>query len=74
MSGNTLRHVLAVVTICALASFQAAGAEDAPGGAFRDNPAWTVSDGALTTQGPAWSRQVAHARNALQGQRREIQE
>ncbi|HEX6638958.1 MAG TPA: c-type cytochrome [Steroidobacteraceae bacterium] len=56
MSGFARRHVLAVVTILALASFQATGAEDAPGAAFRDNPAWTVSDGALTTQGPAEGR------------------
>lgn len=56
MSGNILRHALAVVTIFALASFQAQGAEDAPGAAFRDNPAWTVSDGALSTQGPAEGR------------------
>jgi hypothetical protein len=58
MSGNILRRALAVVTICALASFNAkeSGAQDAPGSAFRDNPAWTVSDGALTTSGPAEGR------------------
>jgi mono/diheme cytochrome c family protein len=52
MSRFVRRHLLTVVTICALASFQARSAEDAPGAAFRDNPAWTVSDGALNTQGP----------------------
>jgi mono/diheme cytochrome c family protein len=56
MSGFMRRHALAVLTVVALASFQAQGAEDAPGAAFRDNPAWTVSDGALTTQGPAEGR------------------
>ncbi|HYJ42357.1 MAG TPA: hypothetical protein VEW08_16310, partial [Steroidobacteraceae bacterium] len=44
------RHVLAVLTICALASFPA-GAQ--PSSAFRDNPAWTFADGALTTQSEA---------------------
>jgi mono/diheme cytochrome c family protein len=56
MSRFLCRRFLTAVTICALASFQARGAEDAPGAAFRDNPAWTVSDGALTTQGPAEGR------------------
>src|SRR5690349_6593640 len=60
MSGFIRRHALAVVTICALASFHARAKDiekdDAPGAAFRDNPAWTVSDGALTTQGPAAGR------------------
>lgn len=56
MSGFIRRHALAVVTMFALASFHAQGAEDAPGAAFRDNPAWTVSDGALTTQGPEEGR------------------
>ena len=48
------RHVLAVMTICALASFPAqAQAPSGPGAAFRDNAAWTVTDGALTTQSEA---------------------
>ncbi|MEO8017123.1 MAG: c-type cytochrome [Pseudomonadota bacterium] len=47
-----LRHVLAVLTIIVFTSFTAAEAQTAaaPGAAFRDNPAWTVADGALTTQ------------------------
>jgi len=45
-----LRHVLAVLTIVVLTSFRPAEAQNAPGAAFRDNPAWTVADGALTTQ------------------------
>ena len=62
MSGFMRRHALAVLTALALASFQAIGAEDAPGAAFRDNPAWTVSDGALTTQGPAEGRGLVSRR------------
>jgi mono/diheme cytochrome c family protein len=56
MSRFVRRHFLTAVTICALASFQARSAEDAPGAAFRDNPAWTVSEGALITQGPTDGR------------------
>jgi mono/diheme cytochrome c family protein len=48
MSAFSYRHALAVVTIVALASFPAAAQEAAPNAAFRDNSAWTVSDGALT--------------------------
>ena len=59
MSRFIRRQTLAVVTILALTSFQDIRAEDAPGAAFRDNPAWTVSDGALTTQGPADGRGLA---------------
>ncbi len=49
------RYVLAVLTICALASFVAAEAQTPSGQstAFRDNAAWTVVDGALTTQAEA---------------------
>ncbi len=49
------RHSVAVLTIAALASFHIAHAQNAapPAGAFRDNPAWTVVDGALTTQAEA---------------------
>jgi hypothetical protein len=49
------RHSVAVLTIAALASFHIASAQNAtpPAGAFRDNPAWTVVDGALTTQAEA---------------------
>ncbi|MES1263453.1 MAG: hypothetical protein ABUL69_03800, partial [Peristeroidobacter soli] len=49
-----LRRPVAVLTMVVLASFQIARAENAaPGGAFRDNPAWPVVDGALTTQAEA---------------------
>src|SRR5262245_18261659 len=49
-----LRRPVAVLTMVALASFHIARAENAaPGGAFRDNPAWSVADGALTTQAEA---------------------
>ena len=49
------RHVLAVLTMTALTSFLAAQAQTPPasGSAFRDNPAWTLADGALTTQAEA---------------------
>ena len=56
MSGLMCRHTLAVVTIVALASFHVQAQEASPAAAFRDNPAWTVSDGALTTTGPAEGR------------------
>jgi mono/diheme cytochrome c family protein len=56
MSGFVYRHALAVVTILALTSFQDVRAEDAPVSAFRDNPAWTLKDGVLSTQGPAEGR------------------
>jgi mono/diheme cytochrome c family protein len=56
MSRFDCRHALAVVTMIALASFQAHAQEGTPAGAFRDNPAWSVSDGALTTTGPAEGR------------------
>jgi len=49
-----LRRPVAVLTMLALASFHIASAENAPPtAAFRDNPAWTVVDGALTTQAEA---------------------
>ena len=52
------RHLLAVLTIAALASFHIARAQDAmaPESAFRDNTAWTVEDGALTTKVAAQDR------------------
>jgi hypothetical protein len=54
MSKFLLRRTVAVLTIAALASFHIASAQNAtPAGAFRDNPAWTVVDGALTTQAEA---------------------
>jgi hypothetical protein len=56
MSRFIRRQTLAVLTIVALASFHAGAEESAPGAAFRDNSAWTVVDGALTTQGPAPGR------------------
>jgi mono/diheme cytochrome c family protein len=57
MPGFIRRQTLAVLTIAALMSFQCVLAQDAgPGSAFRENPAWTVSDGALSTPGPAEGR------------------
>jgi mono/diheme cytochrome c family protein len=56
MPGFIRRQTLAVLTIIALASFNVAQAQDAADAAFRDNPAWSMSDGALTTQGPAGGR------------------
>ena len=56
MSGFIRRQTLAVLTIVALTSFHARADEAAPGAAFRDNPAWTASEGALTTQKPAEGR------------------
>jgi mono/diheme cytochrome c family protein len=51
------RHTLAVLTIVALASFQYVQAQAATAEpAFRDNPAWTLTDGVLSTQGPAEGR------------------
>ena len=51
------RYVLAVLTISALASFstqaQSPQSPSVPGSAFRDNAAWVVADGALTTQSEA---------------------
>ncbi len=60
MPGFIGRQTLAVLTIAALTSFHTARADDiSPTAAFRDNPAWTVKDGALTTQGPAEGRGLA---------------
>jgi hypothetical protein len=57
MPGFIRRQTLAVLTIVALASFNVTQAQQAaPGAAFRDNPAWTLSDGVLTTQGAAEGR------------------
>src|SRR5919109_2278037 len=56
MSGFARRHTLAVLTIVAFASFNSQAQDTGPGAAFRDNPAWTVSDGALTIQGPTEGR------------------
>jgi hypothetical protein len=55
------RHSMAVLTIAALASFHIARGQDAapPEGAFRDNPAWSVVDGALTTQTASTERGLA---------------
>jgi hypothetical protein len=55
MSKFLRRHSVAVLTIAALASFHISSDQNAtrPVGAFRDNPAWTVVDGALTTQAEA---------------------
>jgi mono/diheme cytochrome c family protein len=52
------RRSLAVLTVAALASFHIARAQDAmpPEGAFRDNPAWAIEDGALTTKVAAQDR------------------
>ena len=48
------RYAVAVLTIAALATFHIANAQNAiSGNAFRDNPAWTMADGALTTQAEA---------------------
>jgi hypothetical protein len=58
MSGNARRHTLAVLTIVALTSFQGALAQS-PGNAFRDNPDWSVVDGALTTQSAPKDRGLA---------------
>ena len=55
MSGFFRRHTLAVLTIVALTSFQAQ-AQTAPESAFRDNPAWKLSDGVLSTPGPSEGR------------------
>jgi mono/diheme cytochrome c family protein len=59
MSRFLRRHTLAVVTIIALTSFHAQAQEVAPAGTFRDNPAWTLSEGALTTAGPTEGRGLA---------------
>jgi mono/diheme cytochrome c family protein len=56
MPGFIRRQTLAVLTIATLASFHVTYAEDGIGAAFRDNPAWVVADGALTTQGSAEGR------------------
>jgi mono/diheme cytochrome c family protein len=56
MSGFARRQTLAVLTIVAFASFNSQAQDTSPAAAFRDNPAWTVSDGALTTQGPTEGR------------------
>jgi mono/diheme cytochrome c family protein len=57
MSRFIRRQTLAVMTIVALSSFTIARAQHAgPEPAFRDNPLWTVSDGALTTQAAAEGR------------------
>jgi mono/diheme cytochrome c family protein len=55
------RHSLAVLTIAALTSFHIARAQNAmpPEGAFRDNPAWTMEDGDLTTKVAAQDRGLA---------------
>lgn len=50
------RQTLAVLTIATLASFHVGHAQEGGPAAFRDNPAWTVVEGALTTQGPAEGR------------------
>ncbi len=52
------RHLQAVLTIAALASFHIARAQDtmAPESAFRDNTAWTIKTGALTTKVAAQDR------------------
>ena len=61
------RHVLAVLTIAALASFHIAGAQNAiarrapPSGT---TPAWTVADGALTTQAEAGKTPPGFPRHA----------
>jgi mono/diheme cytochrome c family protein len=49
------RRALAALTIVALTSFSIQAQESTPG-AFRENPAWTLSDGALTIQGPTEGR------------------
>ncbi len=61
MSGNARRHTLAVLTIVALTSFQAAVAQTpaTPGNAFRDNPDWSFGDGVLTTQAAPKDRGLA---------------
>jgi cytochrome c553 len=61
MSGNAIRHALAVLTIVVLASFHAEGVEaaESPEKAFRDNPDWTYADGALTTQAAPKDRGLA---------------
>ncbi|HEU5133909.1 MAG TPA: hypothetical protein VFU13_02080 [Steroidobacteraceae bacterium] len=50
MSRFLRRYTAGVLTVAALASFNIAQAQNVipPNAAFRDNPAWTVVDGALT--------------------------
>ena len=65
MSEIARRHTLAVLTIVALTSFHVAVAQKPPRhGAFRDNPAWTVDDGVLTTQVARQRTGAGHARHA----------
>jgi mono/diheme cytochrome c family protein len=61
MSGNAFRRVLAVLTFTALSSFHAAAANAAEPAekAFRDNPDWTLEDGALTTKAAPKDRGLA---------------
>jgi hypothetical protein len=48
------RYTAGVLTVAALASFMVAHAQTpTPASAFRDNAAWSVADGALTTQAEA---------------------
>jgi mono/diheme cytochrome c family protein len=43
------RRALAALTVAVFASFTTARAQDAAASAFRDNPAWTAADGALSS-------------------------
>jgi mono/diheme cytochrome c family protein len=58
MSGNARHRYLAVLTIVALTSFNVALAQEpaGPGDAFRENSAWVVAEGALTTQSASQER------------------
>jgi hypothetical protein len=56
MPGFIRRQTLVVLTIVALTSFHATAQDAGPQTAFRDNPAWKLSDGVLSTEGPAQGR------------------
>ena len=56
MPGFIRRQSLVVLTIIALTSFNAAAQDAGPTTAFRENPAWKLSDGVLSTDGPAEGR------------------
>ncbi len=56
MPGFIRHQTLVVLTIVALTSFQVAAQDGASQTAFRDNPAWKLSDGVLSTEGPAEGR------------------
>jgi mono/diheme cytochrome c family protein len=54
-------RLLAVLTVTTLASFVAVHAASAPGvsGGFRDNPAWTAADGAVSSSATGMDKSLA---------------